>query len=174
MGRTPLPAAMRLLNGNASKRPIPEQPDYQICEIPPQWLSDEAKLIWSQVAPVLSASKVLTEADINAMGRYCHLLVQWLKLADFVAKNGTAYPVYERVKTVDEIQHPDGRIERKIKFERVQNGIKTLPQARQYMNLNDSLLRIEAHFGMTPSSRAKVALGESGAIDPAFDDSDLE
>lgn len=172
-GPPPKPAALRLLNGNPSGRPIAEQPAFEICETPPVWLDGEAKEIWAQVAPMLTVVKVLTEADINALGRYCHLLATWIKLATIVEKTGTAYATFEKHKVTTDITHPDGRREIKTFYERVQTGMKTLPQARHYQTISESLTRLEAQFGMTPSSRAKIKIGEAKLDDPAFDDSDL-
>lgn len=173
-GPPPKPAAIKILEGNLGRRPIPQQPEFQITEIPPAWLDGEAKEIWAQLAPTLVKVKILTEADAQTLGRYCHLLSTWLKLAKIIEKTGTAYAVYERHKIVTEIEHPDGRKERKIAWEKVQNGMRTLPQARHYQTINTELLKMESHFGMTPASRARIKLGESSPLDPVYDDSDLE
>ncbi|MGI8306633.1 P27 family phage terminase small subunit [Saccharopolyspora hattusasensis] len=54
----------------------------------PEWLSDEAKLIWDRLAPGLIAQKVLTPWDVDAFTVPCESLARYKAATALV--NGSA------------------------------------------------------------------------------------
>src|SRR5688572_3138073 len=64
-GRRPLPTAMKVLRGNAGKRPLNEQEPQPRVAMPacPPHLSDEAKREWRRMGRRLAALGLVTEID---------------------------------------------------------------------------------------------------------------
>ena len=81
-GRPRKPTALRVLQGNAGKRPLPKgEPQPELgCE-PPPWLPDDARSQWSRLAPTLLELGLLTEVDGDAFGALCILTAQLASLA---------------------------------------------------------------------------------------------
>lgn len=68
---------MRLLNGNAAKRPLNEQepkPPTQT-EVPkrPTWLKGEGRKEWDRVIEDVVKSGVLARIDVSLLADYCHI-----------------------------------------------------------------------------------------------------
>jgi P27 family predicted phage terminase small subunit len=80
---------------------------------------------------------VLARIDGNALARYCRLWSRWREAEEFLMKNGESY--------LDKA--PDGRVKR----------LQPYPQVATAAKLAEQLLRLEAHFGMTPAARARLA-----------------
>lgn len=67
------PTRLRILEGNPSKRPLPNnepQPDPTMPECP-DWLMADAKEEWHRVAPELHRIGLLTIVDQTALAGYC-------------------------------------------------------------------------------------------------------
>ncbi len=101
----------------------------------PDWLDDEAKSAWDDVAPLLEAMGVLTRIDGNALARYCRLWSRWRKAEAFIQEKGEMYP----------LRGDDGQ----VKY------FQQWPQVAIANKLAQQLTRLEAEFGMTPSARAR-------------------
>lgn len=104
----------------------------------PEWLDDEAKSAWQDVAPMLEGMGVLTRIDGNALARYCRLWSRWRKAEDFIEQKGEMYP----------LRSDDG----KVKY------FQQWPQVSIANKLAQQLTKIEAEFGMTPSARARLSV----------------
>lgn len=85
---------------------------------------------------------VLTEADINALSRYCRLFERWEKDEQFLSEKGENW-----VKKDD-----DGTVQ----------SIEEFPQVARSARIAEQLLRLEREFGMTPSSRTAIKV-DSGS-----------
>ena len=173
------PTALRLLENNAGKNKDlinRAEPKYQPTTSPPAWLTDSESLtIWNYIAPILFEQKVLTIADIQTLARYCDVYKQWFKLKGLVESAGMSHPIYELKKVYDEIKHPDGRVERKTRIEKITIGMRSYPHARQYKEFTELLLRLEQEFGLTPASRTKInAFDPGNRFNGKDDDSDLD
>lgn len=173
--------ALRLLkdckDGHRSRHEDRNEPRYEVGAEAPEWLTGKvARDMWRKIAPVLTAQRVLTVADGEALGRYCDVYEKWLALAQFLRERGTAYAVYEKTVLRDEIQKPDGTIERTSRVERKQVGAQAYPQAKQYKEYGETLLKLEREFGLTPASRTKIFVPDLGGRYGGYgdDDSDLE
>jgi phage terminase small subunit len=80
-GQRPKPVALRLLNGNAGKRPInAQEPRIRTCTTePPEWLTDVARAHWSRLAPLLSDAGVLKESDRDLLATYCTTFTEYVE-----------------------------------------------------------------------------------------------
>ncbi|PRC93077.1 putative phage terminase, small subunit, P27 family [Solimicrobium silvestre] len=73
-GRPPKPTALKIVGGNAGKRGMNKQepdPTYLQDLTAPEWLPNRAKIIWNELAPHLSAAKLLTNVDIELLSQGC-------------------------------------------------------------------------------------------------------
>ena len=75
MGNPRKPTALRLLSGNAGKRPLPaSEPTYAASTTTaPDWLAGEALVIWTKLAPAMALNGLLTEASRESLAGYCDL-----------------------------------------------------------------------------------------------------
>ena len=111
----------------------------------PEWLDDQAKAAWDELAPLLEAMGVLTRIDGNALARYCRLWSRWRKMEAFIEEKGEMYP----------LRTEDG-------------GVKCFqqwPQVAIANKLAQQLTRLEQEFGLTPSARTRIHIDRSGELD---------
>jgi len=106
----------------------------------PQWLGKYAASCWKQLIPKLNAIGILTKVDRNALSRYCVLWGRWKKAEEFLEENGTTQEAFNK----------DGD----------SMGLKAYPQVKEAQQLASELLRLEQHFGLTPSARARLQVPE--------------
>lgn len=141
-GRRPKPTAIKIAQGNPGKRKINElEPQPEPGEgLPPGMLSKRGKRIWSELAPMLLANKVLTVADHTGLGLFCLQAAQAEELAQEISKKGIL------VKGV--LRDGQGR---KIGDTKVVH-----PGFRALTHLVKEVRSWLLEFGMTPASRTKV------------------
>lgn len=144
------PTALRILEGNPSKRPLPKnepKPDPSLPECP-DWLLDDAKQEWARVAPELNRLGLLTMVDRTALAAYCQSYAKWKQAEEFIKKHGTVY----RMVKVDN----DGR-KYVYSQQHAEVGIanQCLKQIRAFC----------AEFGLTPASRARLELPSEVVFD---------
>ena len=89
-GPKPKPTAMRIFEGNPSRRPLnkcePIGPDADLsC---PDWLSEIGAAKWEEVAPMLSGMRVLTQADRDVLSCYCEAWAEFHESREIIEKNG--------------------------------------------------------------------------------------
>lgn len=140
-GRRPLPTALKVLRGNPGKRAINHaepKPEAKIPTCPPH-LSDEAKKEWRWISKELHALGLLTTIDRSALAAYCQVWARWIKAELQVAEVGE---IVKAPHTGFPIQNP---------YLPVANA--ALKQMKAYL----------IEFGMTPSSRSKLAIDTSPA-----------
>lgn len=156
-GPAPQPSILKYTRGNPGKRslngdePTPDAIDEETAPAP-DWLDGVALQKWHQVVPVLTRMRVLTEADVETLARYCALWEQWKKNYDMVRKNGDVLTIWE--------QDPKDPSKQRVRY------MQSTPYATQMRSLALLLLRIEQEFGLTPSSRSQVTLHGSRDEDP--------
>lgn len=133
---------------------------------PPEFLDQESRKVWRKFAPRLEALGLLTELDTQAFGRYCELYARWLKAGQVLKSNAgkTHVPIFHP-HSEEELQqmkaNPNLKIPPRLKY------IQELPEAMEYRHLLGELLRLEMHFGMTPSSRSSISVvGSAGSGGP--------
>ncbi|MCW0207271.1 MAG: P27 family phage terminase small subunit [Achromobacter sp.] len=80
-GQRPKPAALRLLNGNAGKRPVnTQEPDTGPADTsPPEWLTQAATPHWARLAPMLAKAGVLKQSDRDLLATYCETFAAYLE-----------------------------------------------------------------------------------------------
>jgi len=142
-GRPAKPAALKKLSGNPGKRKMGAEPKFaegagMRC---PRHLSEVAKREWRRVSAVLRETGMLTVADRTALAAYCQAYANWVEAEQHMQREG-------RVMTFES------------GYQQISpwaNLAKTaLAEMRQYMT----------EFGMTPSSRARVAQKPAETEDP--------
>lgn len=136
-GRKPKPSNLRRLQGNAGRRPIPENepdPERGIPE-PPKRLSSAALEHWRKIAPELDALGVLTTADGFALELLCEAYSDWRAACEAIETHGQTY---KRTTAA---------------------GKSTVATRPEVAVRNDSWKRYKSmlvEFGMTPSARTRV------------------
>lgn len=143
-GPKPLPTALRILNGNASHRPLPKgeaKPEKLKNSRPPFELTERGKKIWKSISKRLEVCGLLTNIDLNALMRYCDIFDKWLLAKEMYDTKGCFYEVYQG----------SGENARSI-------GYAKAPWAIEYRGFLRELLRLEGEFGMTPSARTRIQL----------------
>ena len=149
-GPTPTPTPKLALRGSwrAMTRPQEPKPEPQAPPRPAS-LSPGAATVWDDVVPQLDAAGMLTAVDGKTFARYCELFTVWDDLLAFLRKSGHAHP----------IKGPRGDV----------IGVRAYPQVRLMLQVNEALLRMETHFGMTPAARARLVTEPLMDPEPAFD-----
>lgn len=155
-GPAPEPSVISMLKGNPSKKPlatgepIPEAlpADFP----PPPVLEGKAVEVWKDMVARLSGMRVLTQADVPVLVRYCIEAVLYLACYEKVKIAGEEYTHWE-----PDPNRSDGKL--RIRYTQV------TPWATQMSRHHAAMLRIEQEFGMTPSSRSQVSV--HGTSNPA-------
>ena len=132
------PTAIALYEGNPGHKTKAELTDsiqpVAITDIKaPLHLDDVGAAEWNRLAPILAGYNILSELDRNALEAYC---AAWSEYRDCI-----------------EILRDGGRT--------VMNGkgqIVARPEVAMKRNSLKEIIRIGAEFGMTPSSRAGLAI----------------
>lgn len=146
-GRKPSPTKLKLVRGNPGHRPLPEdEPEIAApSELPepPEHLDAEACREWNRTGSLLLAAGLLTELDLSALALFC--------------------VAYSRHKDATDQLQEFGMLQRAPG--------SGFPMQSPYLAISnkamDQMLKIQAEFGMTPSSRTRVRPTKPPAkIDP--------
>lgn len=133
-GPAPKPTAIKRLEGNPGKRKLnEEEPIMTVC-VPecPDHLDDVAKKEWGRLGAILTAMKVLAEADYIALANLCQAYSTLISAQRQLNKTGILY---------------------KSKSGYIQQS-PLLGIIHTQTTIVNNLLR---EFGLTPSSRTRVA-----------------
>lgn len=139
-GPKPKRPNLRVLGGNAGKRPIPTGPmtlaDVELppgSPEPPAWLEldDAAADQWCRLAPVLIAKSVLTEVDHLSFGLLCSAWSYWQQAAREVDERGVV------------IEHANGCL----------GANPAVAIAKQW---RECVITGAKEFGLTPATRGRV------------------
>lgn len=160
-GPIPKPEWLKVIQGNPGKRTLPSDaaaaaglPQVQPVETldPPPHFNEELRLIWNRVCEVLAKVKALTVADQFPLVRYVELTYQYQKASEWMVQKGEGMVAYA-------IKGEDGKA----------RSMRSMPQLDAMLKISNHLLRIEQHFGLTPSARAnwlRPAGGSDGDYGP--------
>jgi len=133
IGAKPKPIELKILEGNLGRRPIPEpikpSSDKITC---PSHLSDTAKREWSRIVPELMNIGLLTNVDRTALAAYCQAYGRWVEAEKVIKAKG---PLYKTEK----------------------GNIITSPMLWVANKAMEQMHKFLTEFGMTPSSRARIA-----------------
>jgi P27 family predicted phage terminase small subunit len=134
-GPAPKPTAIKRLEGNPGKRRLNDAEPKPIMGVPecPDYLDEVAKKEWGRLTTILTAMKVLTEADYIALANLCQAYSTLMNAQRQMNKTGILY---------------------KTKSGYIQQSPLLGIIGAQTRIVND-LLR---EFGLTPSSRTRIMI----------------
>src|ERR671929_1500378 len=92
-GPAPKPTAIKRLEGNPGKRKLNEAEPILTSGVPecPDYLDDVAKKEWGRLSAILTAMKVLTEADYIALANLCQSYSTLITAQKQMNKTGILY-----------------------------------------------------------------------------------
>jgi P27 family predicted phage terminase small subunit len=155
-GPAPEPSIFKYLKGNPSKGALnKDEPTPDLVSEgypPPATLDGKAVDVWHDMVARLSAMRVMTEADVPVLTRYCIETVLYLAAYEKVKSDGEQYIHWE--------PDPSDPSRLRIKYTQV------APWAVQMHRHHQAMLRIEQQFGLTPSSRSQVKTHGTRADSP--------
>ena len=135
-GRRPKPTALKLIEGNPGKRPLPkDEPTPPVGATKPKGLGAVASRKWDELAPLLTESRILTVVDAGALEAYCVAYEEYELAGQEIEKNGLT--ILNRFD--DTVENPCVATRR-----------KALNAMRQWA----------IELGMTPASRSRVTRAE--------------
>lgn len=141
-GPAPKPTPLRVLHGDRKDRINTSEPKPASVVVEcPTWLPPTAKTVWSRLGPDLAKKEVLTFWDVDLFARFCWFSAQSMKL----------------MKQVDK----EGLIVKGDKGVRVKN-----PAMQLIRDMTAEMRAIGAKFGLTPSDRTNLSMGDPDA-DPS-------
>lgn len=148
-GPAPLPTAIRVLEGNRSRRPLPaNEPRYKIR--PPKRpadLSPAARKIWNQLVAQMTPVGVLRSVDGLALAQLCEDQALLDTLRQGLLKMATQY----REKAAKEGKVLPGN--EMIAIARTTEGRRALSSIRE---LAAHLIVQRREFGLTPASNSRL------------------
>lgn len=133
-GRRPKPTALRVLEGNRSKRPLPAfepTPEVAAPECPPH-LKGEARAEWDRITEELEKLGMVSRLERGALAAYCQCWARWVDAEEKLEQFGLL------------VRSPNGY---PMPSPYVAIANKAMDQMRAFL----------IEFGMTPASRTKVA-----------------
>ncbi len=142
-GRKPLPSNVVKLRGNPGKRRLNDAEPRPAGAAPscPSYLGEVARKEWKRLAKELADLGLLTRIDRGQLAAYCQAHALWLEAVQALGRYGTM------------VKSPNG-----------------YPMQSPYVAVAnkqvDIMVRIAAEFGMTPSSRTRIRIGDRPADDP--------
>lgn len=134
-GPPPKPTALRVLDGNPSKRALNRNEPKPTVKTPtcPKELSPTAKKEWRRITRELEPLGMLTALDLAGLAAYCALYARWVEAEDKVREIGmlmktpNGYPILNPYLTVAQA---------------------SLKQMRGYLQ----------EFGLSPAARSRVTV----------------
>ena len=149
-GRKPKPTALKILEGNPGKRPLPKyEPKPKGVPKCPLFLEKAAKKEWRRIVKELSQIEgMLTAVDQTALAAYCQAYARWMEAEKVLSEHGTTYQA-ETKYGFQLMARPEVAISR-----------TALQQVRAFCS----------EFGLTPSSRGRMSLKPEKEGDEFEDD----
>lgn len=149
-GRPPKPTALKVVTGNAGKRPLGKQepdPVYLDDLTAPAWLDPKARQVWDEVAPHLSAAKLLTHVDVQMLAMGCIAIAQY--------RQATKQAGDDLVKA---------KIEEDSDGNETETGHHLNPWLLvQSMSFKQAMVVFQ-QFGMSPAARTRIAIQPQGDL----------
>ena len=142
-GRRPQPTALKMLRGNPGKRkPNPHEPQPPKGEAAmPVELSQAARKVWAELAPICQAMGTLTVADVRPFATLCEL--QATLAAASAQKDAEGFAPFTVADDFNGVATV--KVHAALKLER-----ETAQAVRPYYAL----------FGLEPVSRARIAVAK--------------
>lgn len=154
-GAKPKPTNLRLLHGNAGKRPLPKHEPKPKERAPRcgHWMSKAAKREWSYIVPKLAKLRIVTELDRAVIESYCSAYGRWREAEEVLGNE----PLILRVVTE---RSEDGK---PLKSYVSQNPMLAVSN-RARKQMHEAL----AELGLSPSSRTRVMTTDRASSDDPF------
>ena len=139
------PTAVRRARGTLRVvRSDEPQPPVGGVTMPPH-LGEVAAARWRELLPLLQSVRVMTQADIEALARYCDTYEWWLATRAKLKAEGDTYPILN-----------DGG---EVKY------IAQRPEVSIAHKLAQQLRQLEQDFGLNPSARASLHVEKPQAVE---------
>ena len=142
-GRKPTPTALRILNGNPSKRPLPENEPKPASGLPPcpKRLQGEAREAWKRFGKILVDTGVVSRLDATIVETLCDTYALYVNAMAEVVKYG---PVF--MKEAGPGEMPE---------------VMMNPHEFIARTARKDLLKMLSELGMTPTSRTRVSVANA-------------
>jgi len=137
-GPKPQPTAIKLARGTLRERRKDEPQPSADKIVMPKHLGKVARAKWKELLPLLEAVRVMTDADVEALARYCDTYEWWLATRAILKKDGCTYPILN-----------DGG---EVKY------IAQRPEVSIAHKLATQLRQLEQDFGLNPSARSSLSV----------------
>jgi len=135
-GPRPVPTELKIVRGTAKSRRKTEPAPPADGIVMPGHLGQVAQSKWRELLPMLQAVKVMTRADVEALGRYCDTWEWWLATRAKLKAEGDTYPILNDKGEVKYVaQRPEVSIAHKLAVQ---------------------LRQLEQDFGLNPSARTAL------------------
>lgn len=132
-GRKPKPARLKILTGNAGRRPIKPELEPAPGATCPADLSEGARAVWARVAPELERLGLLNVLTGETLAGYCDAYARWVQATAEIAKTGEV------------VKAPSGYP--------VQNPWRAIAN-----KAHEQWTKLAAEFGMTPSAMTRMGV----------------
>ena len=143
MPNRPKPTALRLVEGNRSRRPLPKnepKPRRGIPQPPAQVVADPYAIEeWNRITPELEAVGLLTKVDGTTLAGYCMCVSRWRQAEEAIHR----MKARDKLTSALMIKTSNGNA--------IQNPL--IGVANRAMNM---AIRFAAEFGMSPAARARL------------------
>ena len=92
-GPKPKPTALKIVEGNPGKRPLPanEPKPRPVRPDPPAFLNEKARTIWDSLAGELESLGILTHIDQSTLAGYCASYEEAMRLDRYLQRVGLTY-----------------------------------------------------------------------------------
>ena len=135
-GPAPVPTKIKIARGTLRSRNKTEPQPPASGVTMPGHLGEVAAARWRELLPLLQAVRVMTDADVEALARYCDTYEWWLATRAKLRKDGDTYPILN-----------DGG---EIRY------IAQRPEVSIAHKLATQLRQLEQDFGLNPSARTSL------------------
>jgi len=155
-GRKPEPAALTLIKGNPSKKPLKScpQPTPIAPKIPP-WLPTEAKKRWKEIGPELERLGLLTVVD----GLAFSMMLNHYSLAVEAARE---------IKRIRRELRKEGKKQHPLITKDERGLYRKHPLHQILCDHSETFKSYMPEFGLTPSSRSRLSIPEPEGADDFF------
>lgn len=107
----------------------------------PSWLDEKALEEWERIAGELEELELLTNVDLSILAIYCDAYSKYLLATETIESQGMFMEYTNKGGATNVIEHPS--VKAQIKY-------------------SDLMRKIGIEFGLTPASRAKIAIRQPG------------
>jgi P27 family predicted phage terminase small subunit len=146
-GPPPIPTHLKLLRGNPGHQKLnrrePQPARGKQCPPPPEFLDDDAKAEWARVGPHLWRLGLLTPIDTSLFAVYCAYYAHWRHAEEAIAAAAAADPATHGLVVATK-----------------EGGPRVNPMVKIAGTMAAEMVRVAGLFGMTPASRARIAVAD--------------